>query len=90
MQYFYSSESMKGFLNQQEQPQVPQREHPALPNIKFLNLFYFFSHLTFLDRDSYSGSLQKPNESGSNPGPDPKHCPQQQHRKEMTIRRTSF
>ncbi len=58
----------------QEKPLALKREHPALQNIKFpyLTFFYFVGNFCPQDPDSESGSIHV-TESGYNPDPDPKH-----------------
>ncbi len=54
-----------GFIQATGEAFSPQREHPALQKIKYINFFYFVGHFC-------------PPGSGSNPDPDPvpQHCNQ--------------
>jgi hypothetical protein len=61
----------------------PQREHPALRKMKFINFFFYFQFLLVIfalsdpdpnpDFESRSG-YRDPIESGSKPDSDQQHC----------------
>ncbi len=63
----------------EEKPSALKREHPALQKINCINFFlclWVIFALLDPDRESGSGYGSKDRiESGSNPDPNPQHCP---------------